>query len=157
MTGFTIFFSFFSLVIILVCFYFKWNAEQQLKDVDSKAYKIYYFSRLSFISMAMVGCCGYFCLIYFMANFDSLVSLRVEVKHRLLTDIQNLPISIFWIQNINICYTCYVMYFVSHQVFWHKLLDMSWCDNNIGDILQDAALHKKQVNEMEEEQVFEQR
>ena len=94
MTNFTIFFSVFSIVIILVCFYFKAAAEKELKNVNSKAYKIYYFSRLSFISMAMVGCCGYAAAIHFIANFETNASLRQEIKLRLLEDIQNLPISI---------------------------------------------------------------
>lgn len=37
--------------------------------------------------MALVGCCGYAAVIYFIANFDSLVSLRVEIKDKLLKDI----------------------------------------------------------------------
>ena len=97
MTNFTIFFSIFSIVIIIVCIYFKLAAEKELKNVNSKAYKIYYFSRLSFISMAMVGCCGYAAVIYFIANFDTMASLRLEIKSRLLKDINDLPISIYWI------------------------------------------------------------
>lgn len=77
-----------------------------------------------------MGCFGYATIILFLYNFERLAFLPHQMKKELLIEIDQLMVPIEVILLVNIIFTIYVFYNLSHQIFWHSLFDRSWSTNN---------------------------
>ena len=113
-TNFTIFFSFFSICIMAICVYFKLNAKKQLSVINSKVYRVYYLSRVFFISFAFCACFGYAFMILYIYKFEEWTNNKGEIKEIILKEIQKLPIKIDYILVINNIYSIYVLWALTH-------------------------------------------
>ena len=68
--------------------------------------------------------------VWLFSNFDEKVNMGQEVKGELLRGLNELPIHISHLLVIVVIFYALNIFFVTSQMFWHKLLDASWCNNN---------------------------
>ena len=67
---------------------------------------------------------------WFCNNFTENVFLGDEVKRMLTQGLDDLVINIKWIYISSILLFALNFFFITNQMFWHKLLDSSWCNCN---------------------------
>ena len=68
--------------------------------------------------------------IWFFKNFEDKINMGEEIKGQLMQGLNGLGISLDWLFIGCVLVFGLNMFFVTSQMFWHTLLDSSWCNNN---------------------------
>lgn len=66
----------------------------------------------------------------FMYNFEEHINLGDEVKSQLLQGLNKLPLVLGNLVALSLLLFVINLFLVTNQMFWHTLLDSSWCNNN---------------------------
>ena len=133
-TGFKKFLAytiFFNVVTLCIFIFFKLNVNEELKKENSIIYKVYFFSRILFITFAITSFFIYFLVFYFLFNFEADVDLDTDVKLSFHESIELLRPIINTLQKLNYFVSIISFILVTHQFYWQSFLDQSWCNNNM--------------------------
>lgn len=141
-------------IAILILIIFKLRLNIELKKEKSHIYKVVYFVRLFFVTLGLLNSCSYLMFIYFIYYFDDLIDLQTEIKNKVLNSINELPISIDYIYFMNYVFQIFSFVTLTHQIYWHGLLDNSWV-NNINyvkdDHLEEDVTHSLKNSNFDED------
>lgn len=118
-----------NIISILVLLIFRLRLKKELTNEKSHLYKVVYFIRLFFVTLGLLNSCSYLMFIYFIYYFESLIDLQAEIKNKVLMSIDELPISIEYLYYMNYIFQIISFITLTHQIYWHGLLDNSWVDN----------------------------
>ena len=123
---FTLFFNFVALLIFII---FKLKISEELKKEKSSIYKIYFFTRIFFVSFSITSIFIYYFVFDFLINLEN-VHLTEEIKVSLIESLEIIVPPILNVYRFNLVFCVLGIFLFSHQMFWASFLDESWCANN---------------------------
>ena len=83
-----------------------------------------------FITLALMNTFSGIFTMLLLRHFDT-ITMTEEIKERLEQSLNGLSVDIDTLFQINVVLFFINIFFLTHQTFWHTMLDSSWCNNNI--------------------------
>ena len=83
-----------------------------------------------FITLALMNTFSSIFTIYLLKDFEE-ITMTDEIKDKLMKSLGSMSISMDTLFSINVVLFFLNIFLLTHQTFWHTLLDSSWCNNNI--------------------------
>ncbi len=124
-----IFTTSFQILSILILLIFKIKLNKELKKQNSNLYRIVYTLRIFFVTFGLCNMCSYLMFFYFIKNFDEMIILQPQIKIEITKSIENFSVSIDTLYYFNWAFQIFSFLVLTHEIYWHGLLDYSWVDN----------------------------
>lgn len=131
--GFTKFLKFglfLNLVPFLIFIFFKLKIEEEIKKEKSLIYKIYFFTRLFFITFSITSIFVYYFVFDFLVHLED-CHLDDDIKLSLIESLEIITPPVKTVSNFNLFFSGIAILFFTHQMYWTSFLDESWCGNNM--------------------------